>query len=86
MKNLLMIICTVLLSISLMAQNKVTKTKDAKPLQFTIKKANNKTFLNTKMTTIMPAVKIAIPELKPKIDETINNEKLKFSPTLIKKD
>jgi len=84
MKNLLMITCTVLLSISVMAQNKVTN--DAKPLQFTIKEVNNKTFLNTRMTTIMPAAKIAIPELKPKIDKTINSEKLKFSPTLIKKD
>lgn len=91
MKNLIMIVCVAFLSFSVMAQsNDNTKTdikvNDAENVEFTVKKAEGKSYLNTNLTTIKPAVKI-ITEAKQEAQKSVSDkEQLKINSKEIKED
>lgn len=91
MKSLLVLAVAVLLSVSVIAQNDddaktIKKVNDPQPVEFTIKKANSNTFLDTKLTTIQPSTKIINSELKLQPAKAVDKEKLKIKSEAIKKD
>ncbi len=89
MRNLLILICAVLLSISVMAQTdsntkSTKKTNEAKPVEFTIKKVKSNTLINKKLNTIHPSAKVVNSQLKQYPDKAIDDEQ--SNSKAVKKD
>lgn len=91
MKSLLILVCGIFLSISVIAQSDsntktIKKANDAQPVEFTIKKVNSNTLINKRLTTIHPATKVANLKLEQHPAKAIDNEKLKLNSKAIKRD
>jgi len=90
MKNLLMFVCVLFLATSVMAQSSdntktIKKTNDTQPVEFTIKKANSDSFINTELHTIKPGTKIKINDSAKKLHQDKIIDK-KQKPNAIKED
>jgi len=90
MKNLLIILCSVLLPALVIAQSNSSsntiKLNNPQLVEFAIKKIDSKTLLDTKMATIHPTTKIVNSKLKAQPEIAIKAKKTKVKPKAVKKD